>query len=196
MGVLAVLRLALTPRKGTKPSKPVATALEFTDSVLIALAAVFFIIRPFIVQSFLIPSGSMEPTLRTGDRVLTLKFLYHFRDPKPGEVVVFEAPEQARRGPGDRKDFIKRVVARGDDVVEVRQGRTYVNGRVRQEPYTREPPNYRFSPHEVASRSLFMMGDNRNQSNDSRMWGDLRENKVLGKAVLIFWPPSRMGRIH
>ncbi|NLJ34723.1 MAG: signal peptidase I [candidate division WS1 bacterium] len=185
--------------------------LEFLDSALIALLLVFCILRPFVVQAFYIPSGSMEPTLQVDDRILVNKFIYYFRDPQPGEVVVFRAPP-----PADHlnRDFIKRVVGvPGDSLATLAFDGMYRNGQHVEEPYIKEPPTYdwpedRVSQVRVPDGSIVVLGDNRNVSNDSHRWEtvspDLRpeprpfvpEQNVLGKAMVIFWPPRRMGLVR
>lgn len=167
---------------------------ELVESCLIAVVLVFGLIRPFIVQAFYIPSPSMEPTLLVGDRLLVNKFVYRFRDPRPGDVIVFKAPPSADQSAadGNPKDFIKRVVAVPGDQIEIYGGAVTVNGRALDEPYIAEEPTYTMSPVEVPKGSLFVMGDNRNDSNDSHQWGCLERDRVVGKAMLIFWPPRRM----
>ncbi len=213
IGVIVALRVAV-PRIGLSNSTR-ATVLEFVDSGLVAALLVFCLLRPFVIQAFYIPSGSMEPTLQQGDRILVNKFIYFFRDPAPGDIVVFNAPPAASP---DDKDFIKRVVGTPGDELCVRDGALYRNGERVEEDYIAEPPNYPWPdpfygppiPSEylhngcikVPEGSLVVMGDNRNDSNDSHRWysrsGALRaepflpRENVLGKAMVIFWPPQRI----
>ncbi|HIE51392.1 MAG TPA: signal peptidase I [Armatimonadetes bacterium] len=174
--------------------------VEFVDAGLQALALVFLIIRPFIVQAFYIPSGSMEPTLhgshstwRNGpnDRILVNKFIYHFRPPQRQDIIVFKAPPSVS---SERKDFIKRLIGLPGDKIEVKNGRVYVNDEPLEEPYVMEPPNYYYPPVIVPEGCYFVLGDNRNDSNDSHAWLNpfLPAKNVLGKAMVIFWPPSRI----
>jgi len=198
--------------------------IELVDSGLIALVLVFFIIRPFIVQAFYIPSGSMEPTLygsdTGGDRILVCKWLYRFRDPKRQEIVVFNAPPEADDAIrlGQSKDFIKRLIGLPGDTVEVKSGSVWVNGEKLSEPYIKEPPNYQMKiidgrvysieqymtdpsiTHKVQNTpagkipegKYLVFGDNRNNSNDSHKWGLLDRDRVLGRAMFIFWPLNRI----
>ncbi len=184
-----------------------AAVLEFIDSALIALLLVFCILRPFVVQAFFIPSGSMEPTLQLGDRILVNKFIYHFRQPEAGDIVVFRAPPVADHL--DR-DFIKRVVGTpGDRLAVVRYEGLYTNGEPVNEPYIKETPTYDWpdvagAEVTVPERQLVVFGDNRNCSNDSHRWQALTtdnrweprpflpEENVLGRATVIFWPIYRM----
>lgn len=169
------------------------SVLEFIDSGLIALVLVFMIIRPFIVQAFYIPSGSMRPTLVENDKILVDKLSYHFRLPNRGDVIVFKAPPVASE---DQKDFIKRLIALPGDVVEVRDGLVYINGKAQHEDYIAEPPDYYMAPVTVEPGKVFVMGDNRNDSNDSHCWGQLDESRIRGRAMYIFWPLSRIRAIH
>ncbi len=228
--VLAVVRIGIA--KSDALPRPLAASVgEFVEALLFALVLVFLVIRPFIVQAFYIPSESMVPNLLVGDRILVNKFIYRFREPQRGEIVVFKAPKRAAP---DEKDFIKRVVGLPGDTVEVRDGKVYVNGKPspdwmlprvpdpsapfdqqvqeRNDPsrppeallYTFPDPNSSYDtaefpfearagqPFKVPPGHLFVMGDNRNNSKDSHIWGPLERDRVLGKAMLIFWPPGRV----
>lgn len=186
-----------------------AGLLEFVDSALIALLLVFCILRPFVIQAFYIPSGSMENTLLVNDRILVNKFIYFFQEPRHGDIVVFRAPRQASP---DKKDFIKRVVGLPGDRISVHDGKLWRNGQPVDEPYIREAPDYVWPETggevTVPAGALLVMGDNRNFSNDSHKWempgpdGTMqpapflpREN-VLGRAMVIFWPLTRLRILH
>jgi len=194
---LAALRVGIIylGRSQAIPEGAASSAGEFVESALIAIVLVFLIIRPFIVQAFYIPSGSMHPTLLEEDHILVNKFIYRFRDPRHGEVIVFKAPPQASPD-GTEKDFIKRVIGLPGDVIMVKDGKTYVNNKPLDEPYIQEPPLYEYGPERVPEGKLFVMGDNRNDSNDSHQWGTLDRSRVLGKAMLIFWPLTRIRLIR
>lgn len=173
--------------------------LEIIDSFIMAGILVFFIIRPFIVQAFYIPSDSMLPTLQRGDRILVNKFVYRFKSPQRGDVIVFPAPPQALSNSdysvgnsSSKKDFIKRLIGLPNDTIEVQGGAVYINGKKTKENYIMDPPMYEYGPFKVPPGKLFVMGDNRNNSNDSHFWGPLAEERVLGKAMVIFWPPKRV----
>ncbi len=183
------------------------SALEFVDSGLIALVLVFMLIRPFVVQAFYIPSASMQPTLLEDDKILVNKFIYRFREPHRGDVVVFRSPPAAS---ADQKDYIKRLVGLPGDEIEVRPGVVdnhgetvpagilYRNGKPVEEAYTKEPMDpYRvYGPVKVEPGKVLVMGDNRNNSHDGRYWGQLDMGRIRGKAMVIFWPPGRMGLIR
>lgn len=162
---------------------------EIIESVVVAviLAA---IIRLILFEPFYIPSPSMEPTLYPHDRIIVNKIIYHFRPPQRGDVIVFKFPLDPQR------DFIKRIVALEEETVEVRQGHVYINGKRLNEPYISHEPVPNFGPLKVPKNHFFVMGDNRNNSEDSRVWGPLNKKYLVGKAVLIYWPPERMRLIR
>lgn len=276
--VLLWIARVLLLRRGTPLAKQIG---ETCESLAIAGALVFFIIRPFIVQSFYIPSESMMPGLRVNDHLLVSKFSYRLGEPKRGDVVVFLAPPTASPD-GQRKDLIKRLIAVPGDTVRVVPGRVdvdgvamnhkdiresvsdlvkpgdmgavrfgrdsvsidgtrvsraklaaelgadprkvrivpgkvYVNGKAIDEPYMAEDPDDAYpvlhgqfaTPEKWLTKNskgelcvkvprgrLLMMGDNRNNSFDSRFWGLLDRRDVLGKAMFRFWPLNRMGIIR
>ena len=163
--------------------------LEFLVILLVSFALVFGFVRPFVVESFYIPSESMVPTLQVGDRVLVNKFIYRFTEPQRGDIVVFKSVE------GDGEDLIKRVVGVPGDVIAVRNGRLLVNGKRQSEPYVnkRFPDRSFFAPTTVPKGHVFVMGDNRTNSLDSRYFGPVPEKKIEGEAFLRFWPPHRVG---
>ena len=175
---------------------------ENLEAILVAIVIALFI-RTFVVQAFKIPSGSMKQTLQIGDHILVNKFIYGIKipywrktivpvkDPQKGDVIVFKFPEDPE------KDFIKRVVGVGGDVIESRNKKLYVNHKpvnhdfgVHTDSYI-YPKNVRkrdnFGPITVPENSLFVMGDNRDESYDSRFWGFVDLKAVSGKAFIIYW---------
>ncbi|HET6456045.1 MAG TPA: signal peptidase I [Armatimonadota bacterium] len=189
--ILFAIRMFLKPYK----SRQAKSALETVDSALIAVVLVFLVIRPFLVQTFFIPSGSMLPTLELGDRLLVSKIDYRFGHPKRGDIIVFKAPPEASPKPAD---FIKRLVGLPGDVLEVKDGALYRNGKRLNEPYLNdeEIDTYIMDPIKVPKGTYYVMGDNRNYSHDSHAWGALDQNRVIGKAMFRFWPPMRIGLMH
>lgn len=170
--------------------KKASTALEMVESIVIAVVLAL-VIRFFIIEPFYIPSGSMEPTLEPGDRIIVSKVNYRFGEPQRGDVIVFRYPLDPDT------DYIKRVVAVGGDRVEGRGGKLLVNGKVVPEPYLAAQGAFGdFGPVDVPEGHLFMMGDNRNNSKDSRFWGPLPRENVIGKALVIFWPVNRWGVVR
>jgi signal peptidase I len=167
--------------------------LEFLFILIGAFALVFGFVRPFVVEAFYIPSGSMIPTLEVGDRVLVNKFIYRFEEPERGDVVVFESVEPNEDG--SRDDLIKRVVAVGGDEVAVRDGTLFINGEPQDEPYVNGefPDASFFGPTVIPEGHVFAMGDNRSNSRDSRFFGPVPVENIEGEAFVVFWPLSRIG---
>ncbi|MBA2463116.1 MAG: signal peptidase I [Actinobacteria bacterium] len=178
--------------------------VTIVGAILIVLA-----VKAWVVNPYRIPSSSMEPTLhcaapasgceaRFSDRVLANRFIYRFQDPKRGDIVVFETPVAARERCGAGGTFVKRIVGLPGERLELRavKGLTYVfiNGRKLEEPYiasnrrdTRNPRTYR-----IPKGQYFMMGDNRGQSCDSREWGAVPRENLIGKVFATYWPPNRI----
>jgi len=197
-----------------------ASLLELDDSLLIAILVVFCVVRPFVLQTFFIPSESMIPTLQKGDRIIVLRCWYRFQQPKAGDIVVFRAPRSAYysnplENPdlNEQKDFIKRLVATPGDRIRVNDSVLYYNGQPREEPYIEWPkaipwPGDGRTELRVPPDQFIVMGDNRNNSNDSTRWelptlGPSEVNapyvsreRLLGRAWLIFWPPQRVRILH
>jgi len=162
---------------------------DILESVIIAVILAV-IIRFFIIQPFYIPSGSMEPTLTKGDRIIVNKFIYRFQEPKRGDVIVFKYPLDPKR------DFIKRVIGVPGDTVEIKDSELIINGKPVLEPYL--PQGLKFAdygPVTVPQDKFLMMGDNRNNSEDSRVWGLLPRENIRGKAIVLYWPLDRLGFI-
>jgi len=175
---------------------------EYLNAIVTALILAL-IIRAYIVQAYKIPSGSMKPTLLIGDHILVLKFIYGiklpfsdkkilvFTEPKRGDIIVFKYPKNPSR------DFIKRVIGVGGDVVEEKNKVIYINGKPLIEPYIQHTDSYirpvdidvrdNFGPIYVPEGKIFVMGDNRDESYDSRYWGFVDLKDVKGKAFIIYW---------
>jgi len=172
---------------------------EYAEALIVALILAFFI-RSFVVQAFKIPSGSMLQTLQIGDHLLVTKFAYGVKipfthkmiierpGPQHGDVVVFEFPEDPS------KDFIKRVIGVPGDVIEIKDKQIFRNGVLLVEPYiqhvdasTSVPRRDNFGPVMVPENKYFVMGDNRDESYDSRFWGFVERNTIEGKALILYW---------
>jgi signal peptidase I len=189
----------------TTPESPTPTPLlqqlwqkwGETIQILVLALALAFVIRTFVAEPRYIPSESMLPTLEVGDRALVEKLSYYTHPPQRGDIVVFIPPPQLQeQGYGVDQAFIKRVIGLPGDTVAVTHGSVYVNDRLIIEPYIAESPNYAMSPMVVPARQLFVMGDNRNNSNDSHVWGFLPQGNVIGHACFRFWPLERFGGIR
>ena len=163
--------------------------LEFLVILVVSFVLVFGFVRPFVVEAFWIPSASMVPTLKYGDRVLVNKFIYRFTEPERGDVVVFKSVQD------DQQDLIKRVVGVPGDKISVRGGRLFVNDEPQREPYVNKKlPDRSFAaPTTVPGNHVFVMGDNRANSQDSRVFGPVPKENIEGEAFLRFWPPGRIG---
>jgi signal peptidase I len=186
-------------------------------AVIVALALGLALgIQAWIVKPYQIPSESMEPTLDVGQRVLVNRFIYHVKDPKPGDVVVFHPPAGADNGTEcgkppkvgepcslptedeSEQNFIKRIVAGPGDTLSVKDGHPVVNGVEKtDEPYTNPcgsagacnmPKTIK-----IPADHYFMMGDNRGASDDSRFWGPVPRDWIIGEAFATYWPPNRIG---
>lgn len=168
------------------------------DLVTIFLAlAISYGIRTFVAEPRFIPSLSMYPTFDVGDRLIAEKLTYRFmRSPVAGDVIIFHPPREISPEGGffaDDNVYIKRVVAVEGDTVEVKGGALYVNGSVRTEPFINERPAYQLPRLVVPSGDVFVMGDNRNNSYDSHLWGPLPKENIVGRAVFKYWPPQKVG---
>lgn len=165
------------------------------NGITIAFAlALALIIRVFIAEPRYIPSESMFPTLETGDRLVVEKVAYKFHAPARGDIIVFQPPDKLRiLGYEKNQAFIKRAIATEGETVAVKNGVVYVNNLPLLEGYIAAPPEYDLIPVTVPEGQLFVMGDNRNNSNDSHVWGFLPVENVIGHAVFRFWPLDRIG---
>jgi signal peptidase I len=161
---------------------------EYAEALIIAVLLAL-VIRTFVVQAFKIPSGSMLPTLQIGDHILVNKFLYYFQPVERGDIIVFKFPQDETR------DFIKRVIALPGETLEIRGKQVIINGKPLDEPYavfgdwpvSRLGERDRLGPMVIPPDRLFMMGDNRDHSMDSRVWGFLDLHKVKGKAFVVYF---------
>jgi signal peptidase I len=162
------------------------TVRDILETILIALLLAV-LIRVFIIETFVVDGPSMEATLWDGQRLLVSKMAYRFSEPKRGDVVIFRYPLDPS------KDYVKRVIAVGGDTIEVRMGRVYVNSERREEPYVLNPGLYDMRSTIVPEGCVFVMGDNRTNSEDSRSFGPIKVESLKGKAIAVIWPLKSAG---
>jgi len=159
-------------------------------SIILALG-----IRQFVAEARFIPSGSMKPTLQIDDRLVVEKISYRFNPPKRGDIIVFQAPQAALEEVGSTTNdaYIKRVIGLPGETVEVKNGKVIIDGDILEENYIQAPPNYLWGPEVVPEDEYLVLGDNRNSSSDGHIWGFLPRERIIGRAVVRFWPPARIG---
>jgi len=160
---------------------------DWTVSILVALALAF-LIRTFIVELYIVEGPSMRPTLESQERLVVNKFIYRFRPPEKGEILVFRYPRDKTR------DFIKRVIATEGDTIEIKDGRVYVNDKLLNEDYILEKTRSEYAKATIPQGTVFVMGDNRNNSEDSRFVdvGFVPYDLIKGKAIVVFWPVDKL----
>lgn len=179
---------------------------EWIESIFIAFI-IAIVLQTFVVQAFKIPSGSMIPTFNIGDRIFVNKFLYcarvpfvnlrlpvmNVRQPKRGDIIVFQSPEDPK------KDFVKRLIATGGEIVEIKDGMVLINGKQPDEPSIRRVSYYNAGDYGkeglavlVPKDSYYALGDNSANSRDSRYWGFVPKDNLIGKAICIYWPLNRI----
>ncbi len=163
---------------------------------VIAVAALLAVgVRTFVLQTFFIPSGSMEPTLMIGDRILVFKLAYTFSSPQTGDVVVFKAPPDEHCGP-PVSDLVKRIVGLPGQWISSRGNTIFINHRPLHQTWSHwNPLGTQIVPQRIAPDHYFMLGDNHNNSCDSRYWGTLPGSDIIGKVILKIWPLSQFGTI-
>ncbi|MEN9540851.1 MAG: signal peptidase [Cyanobacteriota bacterium] len=180
-----------------EPAPPEGSLLKGWRSLLLWLA-VALLLRWLVIEPRWIPSGSMLPTLQLQDRILVEKLRPRLQQPLPnGTIVVFHAPPVlVEAGYDPKAALIKRVVGQPGDAVEVRGGELLRNGAAVAEPWRQEPIDYSFGPITVPEGNVLVLGDNRNASLDSHIWGPLPRQEVIGTAVFRYWPLNRFGVIR
>lgn len=163
---------------------------EWIEAIVIAIILAM-LIKTFVIEIFEVEGHSMYPTLKDGERLVVNKFVYRFSEPERGDIIIFKYP-------GDpHYDYIKRVIGIENDVVEIKDGKVYLNDKVLEENYISEPTPGNFGPEKVPEDHYFVLGDNRNNSKDSRFpsVGFVPDENLKGKAVFIIWPLNQLGPI-
>ena len=168
-----------------------AGVAELILTAVVAFVLVFGFVRPYVVEAYRIPTESMVPTLEVGDRVLANKFVYRFTEPERRDIVVFDSIDE------DDQTLIKRVVGVAEDEIQVQGGVLYVNGEAQEEPYLNDTdqPRGSYGPTVVPEGHIFVMGDNRGNSADSRVFVPLPLENLKGEAFMRFWPVSKISTI-
>jgi signal peptidase I len=174
-------------------------------TIAIAVGAVL-LIKAYVINPYRIPSSSMEPTLHCAlpgqgceanwnDRVIANRFIYHFQDPKRGEIVVFNPPPGVVQACGAGGTYVKRIIGLPGETVSQRNGQVFVNGNPLEEPYV-DPSRLGgpdFGPETLGPDEYWMMGDNRNLSCDSRRWGPVERDDLIGPVFFVYWPFNQIG---
>jgi signal peptidase I len=158
--------------------------------ITVGLAVIIFVVAQRTVQTYEVFMTSMEPNFHEGQRIVVNKAVYYFGDPDRGDVIIFASPENSG------EDFIKRVIGLPGDTVEIKDQAVYINGVRLIEPYVAEPPYYTMAKVVVPKNKYFVLGDNRNNSNDSHNHWFVNRKDIRGKAWLSTWPPEEWGIIH
>ena len=180
------------------------TAADWILTIVVAVGAVLAI-KAWVVNPYRIPSSSMEPTLHCAepgngcrahfsDRVLANRFIYHFQEPDRGDIIVFETPPEARSRCGAGGTFVKRLIGLPGERIAVRGGRVFIDGSPLRESYLPDQDGVDPYPERrVPADHFFMMGDNRSESCDSRFWGAVPRENIIGEVFAVYWPPQRIG---
>ena len=171
-----------------QPSRLLAFLKELVETVVLAL--VLFLVINLLTARVRVDGPSMEPSYQHNNRVVVSKVSYWFGDIERGDVIVFPAP------PNPNEDYIKRVIGLPGDVIKVENGSVLVNGETINEPYINAPPISNMRETQVPEDMVFVMGDNRNVSSDSRSWGPLLIDDIIGKAVFVYWPLGEIGVVE
>ncbi len=171
----------------TAPAVPPKQSTLRETLVTLAIAAAVFILLQLTIQSTIVLGSSMVPTLEDGQRIIVSKVTYFFSEPHRGDIIVLHSPKN------ERTEFIKRVIGLPGDTVEITGGTVFVNGIPLDEPYIAADPHYTVSETEIEEDNYFVLGDNRNNSNDSHTGWTVPRADIVGKAWLTIWPIDRMG---
>lgn len=157
--------------------------IEWIAVVVVAVVLAYFV-NHFIIVNAIVPSSSMETTIMTGDRVIGNRLAYSFSEPERGDIIIFKFPDD------ESKLYIKRLIGLPGETVEIKEGKVFVDGEALDEPYLTVTTEGTFGPYTVPEGHYFMLGDNRNNSADSRYWNNtyLAREKIVGKAVFKYWP--------
>ena len=157
--------------------------------ITILIAAAVFVLLQLNLQSYTVVMSSMEPNIQEGECIMVNKVSYRSSGPQRGDVIVFDPPFESPH------PFIKRVIGLPGDIVEIKDGKVFIHGTPLEEEYITPPPNYTMPATEVPENEYFVLGDNRNNSNDSHTGWTVPRDNIIGKAWFVYWPPSKWGVI-
>lgn len=179
-----------------EPVSPRQDSLWSNVRILLIALVVALVVRVAIAEPRYIPSNSMDPTLHISDRLLVDKISYRWQAPHRGDIVVFNPPAQlVKLGYKSDQAFIKRIIGEPGDTLQIAAGQVILNGQPLPESYIAEAPRYDMPAVTIPPGYVFVLGDNRNDSNDSHVWGPLPQQNLIGKARLRFWPLDRLGSV-
>lgn len=156
--------------------------------ILLAAVVISVAVRSYVIEPYTVIGQSMQPTLVDGERLLVAKFVYRSGLPRRGDIIVFSSPHR------DGSDYVKRIIGLPGDTVELRLGRVYINGAPLEEPYLGQYPSSDFGPARIGAGGVFVLGDNRGNSEDSRYFGEVPLTEIKGKVVACIWPLRRAGK--
>ena len=169
--------------------------IKETVIIVIVALAIATVLKAFIIDTRIIPTVSMYPTVEAGDRLIMSRLAYlGNKTPQRGDIIVFDAPAEF----DSKDDFLKRVIGLPGETVEIKEGQVFINEISLEEDYISAPPNYTYGPVTVPEDHYFVLGDNRNQSQDSHAWSFpfVPEDDIKGKALALYWPLSRLGSLY
>jgi signal peptidase I len=172
-----------------QPTSRKSVLRESVETVVLVLL-IYALVRTFLFENYRVLGQSMEPSLENDQFLMVNKLGYRLHEPERGDIVVFRDPNS------DRRKLIKRVIGLPGEVVEVRNGQVFINDRLLQEPYVAIPARYSHPPVPIPEGSLFVLGDNRNNSSDSHNWGPLPRERIVGRAWISYWPPRLWGPVR
>jgi len=194
IGILLIVVLIVWLSRVSKRCPTFRSACVQCIELVALAAAIVAVLYTYIVGVFMISARSMYPTLHPEDRIVVNKLVYRFHAPRFGDVIVFAAPPAIRDEEG--QDFVKRVIGVPGDMIEIKDGKVFRNGHPLSEPYLDAPTADRMFPVRVPRNNLYVLGDNRLRSYDSRDWGFLDTKLVIGRATIIVSPAKRLGYVQ
>lgn len=169
-------------------SRTAAAIRELLETIVLTLVT-YFLVRTFVFETYRVVGQSMEPTLEQDQRLIVSKLRYRLHEPQRGDIVVFNDPQDPSR------NLIKRIIGLPGEVLRIEQGQVYINESLIDEPYIRSYTSYSQPPTAIPAGQYFVMGDNRNNSSDSRSWGTLPRQDIVGTASFSYWPLSDWGAV-